>query len=159
MSGFRRNDRIRDRESAAWLRIAATLAMLLAVQPLHAQTSADEAGETTTSPSRGGSPAVVSVSCASTAGERTQCPANTVAGVVLLRSSAPGACLLGKTWGYDDVAVWVSNGCGGEFAVGPSQVPATAPAPPPEPREPTPRIETWGEFDPGQGFLVGRNDL
>ena len=158
MSGFRRNDRLRDRESTAWLRIAATLAMLLAVQPLHAQTSADEAGETTTSPSPGGSPAVVTVLCASTAGERTQCPANTAAGVVLLRSSAPAACLLGKTWGYDDVAVWVSNGCDGEFAIGPSQTPAPAPPPPPQDsREPTqPRFETWSEFEPGGGFLVGR---
>ena len=28
----------------------------------------------------------------------------------------------------------------------------------PPPREPAPRTETWGEFDPGQGFLVGRTD-
>ena len=27
-------------------------------------------------------------------------------------------CLLGKTWGYDDQGVWVSDGCGGEFLVG-----------------------------------------
>ena len=27
----------------------------------------------------------------------------------------------------------------------------------PEPRKPTERIETWGEFDPGDGFLVGRS--
>ena len=27
-----------------------------------------------------------------------------------------------------------------------------------EPREPAERIETWGEFDPGRGFLVGRSD-
>jgi hypothetical protein len=33
-----------------------------------------------------------------------------------------------------------------------------APAPQP-PREPTPRIETWGEFDPGDGFLVGRTAI
>src|SRR5262245_48771140 len=32
--------------------------------------------------------------------------------------------------------------------------PATPPA-----REPTERIETWGEFDPGDGFLIGRNSL
>jgi hypothetical protein len=24
---------------------------------------------------------------------------------------------------------------------------------------PAPRVETWGEFDPGNGFLIGRNDL
>src|SRR5688572_16376250 len=142
-----RDRRRRNRTGLTCLRLAIAMTLLLAVQPLHAQTSADEAGETTTSPSPGGSPAVVSVSCASTAGERTQCPANTAAGVVLLRSNAPAACLLGKTWGYDDVAVWVSNGCDGEFAIGPSQTPAPAPPPPPPPqdsREPTqPRFETW----------------
>jgi len=29
----------------------------------------------------------------------------------------------------------------------------------PEKKVPAPRIETWGEFDPGNGFLIGRNDL
>jgi hypothetical protein len=33
----------------------------------------------------------------------------------------------------------------------------TAPAPA-TPQTPAERIETWGEFDPGQGFLVGRSD-
>jgi hypothetical protein len=42
-----------------------------------------------------------------------------------------------------------------------AQTAATAPAPqPPAPaqNEPTPQIESWGEFSPGQGFLVGRSD-
>jgi hypothetical protein len=26
-------------------------------------------------------------------------------------------CLLGKTWGYDDTGVWVSDGCSAEFIV------------------------------------------
>ena len=30
--------------------------------------------------------------------------------------------------------------------------------PAPSPAEPAERIETWGEFDPGKGFLVGRSD-
>jgi hypothetical protein len=133
------------------------MALLLVVHPAHAQTATDESSESTAAPAAAGAPAVATLSCASTAGERTQCPANTVAGVVLLRSSAPGVCLLGKTWGYDDIAVWVSNGCAGEFAIGPAQTPATGTAQPQEPREPSPRIETWSEFEPGQGFLVGRN--
>jgi hypothetical protein len=36
----------------------------------------------------------------------------------MVRSTGPAACLLGKTWGYDDRGVWVLDGCGGEFAVG-----------------------------------------
>ena len=35
---------------------------------------------------------------------------------------------------------------------------ATTPTPAPPQNEPTPQIETWGEFDPGRGFLVGRSD-
>ena len=31
--------------------------------------------------------------------------------------------------------------------------------PPTPPQPPAERIETWGEFDPGQGFLVGRNNM
>ncbi len=63
------------------------------------------------------SPSVV-VNCLSKEGERQVCQANTAAGIALLRSTGTSACLLGKNWGYDDSSVWVSNGCGGEFAVG-----------------------------------------
>jgi hypothetical protein len=41
----------------------------------------------------------------------------------------------------------------------PSQAAAASAASPQVSREPTPRIETWGDFDPGDGFLVGRTDL
>ena len=58
------------------------------------------------------------VSCASKAGERTQCPADTSAGVVLVKSTGSAACLLGKTWGYDQTSVWVSDGCSAEFLTG-----------------------------------------
>jgi predicted porin len=58
------------------------------------------------------------VTCSSRTGERQVCAANTAAGVALLRSTGPAACLLGKTWGYDDKGIWVFDGCGGEFAVG-----------------------------------------
>ncbi len=56
--------------------------------------------------------------CASKPGERTQCPADTSAGIVLLRSTGEAPCLLGKTWGYDQTSVWVSDGCSAEFGTG-----------------------------------------
>jgi hypothetical protein len=107
-------------------------------------------------------------------GERQHCAADTSAGVLMRRQLGSAACLLGKTWGYDDESVWVDDGCSAEFQV--ARVPAAAPpaaAPTPEPpaepaetaaaptpapeREPTERIESWGEFEPGDGFLVGRS--
>jgi hypothetical protein len=101
--------------------------------------------------------AAAPVVCMSSAGQRQHCAADTSAGVVLVTSTGPVACLLGKTWGYDEKGVWVSDGCGGEFLTGPEAAGAASQAPAP-PREPTERIETWGEFDPGDGFLVGRGD-
>jgi hypothetical protein len=101
---------------------------------------------------------LASVLCASKAGERTQCLAVTAAGVALRRSTGSAACLLGKTWGYDDKGVWVSDGCSGEFLLGASAQAAAQATPPANGDGPTvPAIETWGEFDPGQGFLVGRS--
>ena len=58
------------------------------------------------------------ITCVSKPGERQVCKADTAAGVALLRSIGDGNCLLGKNWGYDDAGVWVSDGCGGEFAIG-----------------------------------------
>ena len=58
------------------------------------------------------------VTCSSKTGERQVCPADTAAGVALLRSTGTASCLLGKTWGYDDKGIWVFDGCGGEFALG-----------------------------------------
>ena len=63
---------------------------------------------------------LTSVTCTSRPGTRSECPADTSKGVVLRRSSGDAACLLGKTWGYDDRAVWVADGCVGDFVVGPS---------------------------------------
>ncbi|HSO93374.1 MAG TPA: DUF3011 domain-containing protein [Candidatus Dormibacteraeota bacterium] len=107
------------------------------------------------------------VNCSSASAGRQQCAADTSAGVVLLKATGPGSCLLGKTWGYDDKGIWVMDGCGGEFQVGQASSPgapaSAAPAaenasPTSSPdRKPTERIETWGEFDPGDGFLVGRS--
>ena len=81
--------------------------------------------------------------------------ATTSEGVALVKSTGTGPCLLGRTWGYDATGVWVSDNCGGEFALGqPDQAPAAA-VPVTLPPMPEP-IETWGEFDPGNGFLVGQ---
>ena len=102
--------------------------------------------------------AKVTVTCAPQTSARTFCAADTSGGVVLLKSTGPGECLLGKTWGYDATGVWVSDGCSGEFMLSSAtavQQPVTTAPQPTQPRE---RIETWGEFDPGKGFLVGRSD-
>ena len=108
------------------------------------------------------------VTCASKAGERQHCPADTSGGVAISESNGEAACLLGKTWGYDDGGVWVADGCGGEFQLGVvapvgAATPAEAPlgpaptsAAPQGPKAPPVPVETWGVFDPGKGFLVGR---
>lgn len=130
------------------LRLAGLAAFLIAApRPLFAQTS--------------------TVTCASKAGERQQCPANTSAGVVLQKSVGTGECLLGKTWGYDDTGVWVSDGCSGEFLLGQNE---TQKPPEPAPAATTPQrttpeqvaeapIETWGAIEAGRGFLVGRTEI
>ena len=69
--------------------------------------------QTTTAPA-----AVTQVTCASSDGQRQVCPADTSRGVVLQQSTGTGSCLLGKTWGYDETGIWVTDGCGGLFAVG-----------------------------------------
>jgi DUF3011 family protein len=58
------------------------------------------------------------ISCESQAGSRQHCAADTSSGVALLTSTGTTVCLLGKTWGYDDTGVWVSDGCSGDFIVG-----------------------------------------
>jgi Protein of unknown function (DUF3011) len=58
------------------------------------------------------------VTCSSAAGERNHCAADTSAGVALVKSTGTAPCLLGKTWGYDDTGIWVSDGCSGEFVAG-----------------------------------------
>ena len=83
------------------------------------------------------------VKCASKPAERESCAADTSAGVVLKSSTGQAACLLGKTWRYDDKGLWVSDGCSGEFVVG------TAPEVPPAPvRKKSP------EYVPNAGFLL-----
>jgi hypothetical protein len=93
--------------------------------------------------------ATVTVACLSKVGERQECPADTSRGVVLARSHGDSACLLGKTWGYDDRGVWVADGCAADFLV----AKGTTAAPTPEPTKRAPR------YLPNQGFLLVEQDL
>lgn len=102
-----------------------------------------------------GSTSTASLTCTSEPAGRRQCAADTSAGVALVKTTGPSACLLGKTWGYDSAGVWVADGCGGEFILGQGTTGASA-SQPAEPPAYVP-VETWGEFDPGQGFLIGRS--
>src|SRR5215217_1772824 len=47
-----------------------------------------------------------SLSCTSMAGERADCKAVTTAGVSIVNSTGTAACVLGKTWGYNDTGIW-----------------------------------------------------
>ena len=100
-----------------------SLVLLLAGLPttLAAQEPQAPAGDTPHAASQDSSQKPVTVTCASKGAERTQCAADTSRGVVLLRSSGDAPCLLGRTWGYDQSGVWVSDGCSAEFATGPAQ--------------------------------------
>jgi hypothetical protein len=95
--------------------------------------------------------------CSSTPGEYRHCPADTSDGIVITASTGTAECVRGETWGFDATSVWVADGCSGEFASADgaagmtfSERRAAAKAAPDE-------ILTWGEFSPGDGFLVGRS--
>src|SRR5262245_9932272 len=125
------------------------LFVLLAASPCDAQQSpvSDPAGAPAATSAQPSTPAGERVTCSSKLGDRTQCAADTSAGVVLLRSIGEAPCLLGKTWGYDQSSVWVADGCSGEFlTVRPA-------ATQPEPQKPgTPR------HVPNVGFLLFDGD-
>ena len=70
---------------------------------------------------------IPTVTCSSKPGERQHCPADTSKGVVLARSVGQAPCLLGKSWGYDNAGVWVSDGCSAVFVVGREAPPAEQP--------------------------------
>lgn len=101
-----------------------------------------------------------SVRCASRPGERATCPADTSDGIALVRATGPGACLLGRTWGYDQASVWVSDGCSADFVLGHAATAAAPSAPsgqiaiaPSEPEWPT-----WGVLDAtGSGIVIHRS--
>jgi hypothetical protein len=79
--------------------------------PLQAQAAAPPAPATAP-------PAQATIVCSSGESGRVHCDADTSAGVALVRSTGTAPCLLGKTWGYDDTGIWVSDGCAGEFVAG-----------------------------------------
>src|SRR5438270_12169843 len=89
--------------------------VVLSVASIHAQSiAAPPAADAASQPP-------VTIACASTpGGPQTHWPADTSAGVVLVNSTGTAACLLGKTWGYDQSSIWVSEGCVGEFRTGQS---------------------------------------
>jgi hypothetical protein len=57
------------------------------------------------------------ITCASTSGKRTQCAADTSAGVRIVRPLSDAACGYGRQWGFDAKGIWVSGNCSAEFAV------------------------------------------
>jgi hypothetical protein len=67
---------------------------------------------------------VTVITCSSKPGERVSCAADTSQGVILAKSFGQAACLFGKSWGYDDEGVWVSDGCSAQFIVGTPSVEA-----------------------------------
>lgn len=69
---------------------------------------------------------VKSVVCESASEGRSVCPADTEFGVALVRQLSEGACVLGRSWGFDDGNVWVSDGCKAQFALGGFRLPASA---------------------------------
>ena len=99
--------------------LRSTLCVLLGAASSSAQ-SPGNAGTSSPLPVAGGqgSAQAAAIACESTSKERKQCDADTSAGIALVRSYGEAACLLGKTWGYDDTGIWVSDGCAGEFVVG-----------------------------------------
>lgn len=48
---------------------------------------------------------------------KVQCPADTAAGVRIIRTLNDTTCGFGKQWGYDERNIWVSGGCRAEFAI------------------------------------------
>src|SRR4029079_17787318 len=64
---------------------------------------------------------------------------------ILVRSTGEAACLLGKTWGYDQTSIWVSDGCSGEFRAGPG-------------RGPEPTTSKAPRHVPNVGFLIFDGD-
>lgn len=129
------------------------VAIVCAVARANAQEQASQSADP--SPGR--------IVCVSQSNERQACAADTSAGVALVKSTGSAECLLGKTWGYDDAGVWVASGCGGEFQLGRTVVVAPAPAPAAaastSSKPDYQPIEQWGEFTPGDGFLIGRSSL
>src|SRR5687768_5717676 len=110
--------------SASPLVLVLVLLLLLGGSDLQGA-STPQATAPATAEQNGAQPPQPSLTCESKPGQRTQCQADTSAGVVLLRSTGDAPCLLGRTWGYDQNSVWVSDGCSGEFGTGAAAEPQT----------------------------------
>jgi predicted porin len=95
---------------SVWQVLRVTLLLVLVVAIGATSAAAGQGPTSTTAPTI--------VTCVSIDAERKVCPADTTAGVALLRSVGESSCLLGKTWGYDAAGIWVTESCGGEFALG-----------------------------------------
>ncbi len=59
--------------------------------------------------------------CASKAGERQACAADTSGGVSLVTVLNAAVCERDKSWGYDSQGIWVADGCSAVFAVRPKK--------------------------------------
>jgi hypothetical protein len=124
---------------------AAVCTLSMAAAPVRAQTGAAASQAQT-------SVVPATVVCSSKAGERQVCPADTSAGVVLQSSTGTAACLLGKTWGYDDKSIWVQDGCVGTFVVGRPSAAGPQPTPSEEEKKKAPA------YVPNAGFLLYDGD-
>lgn len=61
---------------------------------------------------------VQSIYCASDDGRRHTCPINTSGGAVRLVTRRSGSnCVQGRTWGFNNVGIWVDRGCRADFEV------------------------------------------
>lgn len=69
---------------------------------------------------------IQAIVCESKNNTRAQCPADTKYGVALIRTQNDNACILGKSWGFDNNAIWVSDGCHAQFTLGGYRLPADA---------------------------------
>jgi hypothetical protein len=56
--------------------------------------------------------------CESQDGRMRRCSVDTRYGVRLSRRLSDSPCVQGRSWGYDNSGVWVSNGCRAEFVTG-----------------------------------------
>lgn len=63
-------------------------------------------------------PAQDRIHCSSREFRDNYCPADTRAGVEIVRQTSRAPCEEGRSWGYDRRGVWVTGGCEGEFLVG-----------------------------------------
>ncbi|MBX3726583.1 MAG: DUF3011 domain-containing protein [Xanthomonadales bacterium] len=108
-------------------------AVALIPAPAHAQRGWGDSGGT--------------IRCDARGGGRTGCPAPIGRGseAYLVRQLSAAPCVPGRTWGWDQQGVWVSQGCSGEFAVR-----RAGGGPPPRPPVPVPPGGGPGWGGPGE---------